>query len=80
MGKYPTHPVLIIDDEINILTAFKVTLKYSGISNIITCQDSKAVMPLLEKQPVEVILLDLIMPDISGEELLRQIHEQNSPW
>ena len=75
MEKYPTHPVLIVDDEKNILTAFEVTLKYSGISNIITCQDSREVMPLLEKQPVEVILLDLIMPHISGEALLRQIHE-----
>jgi DNA-binding NtrC family response regulator len=75
MEKYPTHPVLLVDDEKNILTAFEVTLKYSGISNIITCQDSREVMPLLESQPVEVILLDLIMPNISGEALLRQINE-----
>ncbi|MGD2090535.1 MAG: sigma-54 dependent transcriptional regulator [Candidatus Aminicenantes bacterium] len=75
MEKYPTHPVLIVDDEKNILTAFKVTLKYSGISNIITCQDSREVMPLLKKQPVEVILLDLIMPNISGEVILRQINQ-----
>jgi len=75
MGKYPTHPVLIVDDEKNILTAFEVTLKYSGISNIITCQDSREVMPLLENQAVELILLDLIMPNIPGEALLRQINE-----
>ncbi|UCH92506.1 MAG: sigma-54-dependent Fis family transcriptional regulator [Candidatus Aminicenantes bacterium] len=75
MENYPTHPVLIVDDEINILKAFKVTLKYSGITNIITCQDSKEVMPLLQNQPVEVILLDLIMPHIPGEELLRGINE-----
>lgn len=75
MEKYPTHPVLIVDDEKNILTAFEVTLKYSGISNIITCRDSEEVMPLLESQPVEVILLDLIMPNISGEVLLRRINE-----
>lgn len=75
MEKYPTHPVLIVDDEKNILTAFKVTLKYSGISNIITCHESGEVMPLLEKQPMEVILLDLIMPNISGEVLLRRINE-----
>ena len=75
MEKYPTHPVLIVDDEKNILTAFEVTLKYSGISNIITFQDSREVMPLLETQPVEVILLDLIMPNIPGEALLRRINE-----
>jgi len=75
MEKYPTHPVLIVDDEKNILTAFEVTLKYSGISNIITCQDSGEVMPLLKNQPVEAILLDLIMPNIPGEVLLRQINE-----
>lgn len=75
MEKYPIYPVLIVDDEKNILTAFKVTLKYSGISNIITCDNSEEIISLLEKQPVEVILLDLIMPKISGESLLCQINE-----
>jgi DNA-binding NtrC family response regulator len=73
MEPYPTYPVLIVDDEPNILTTFKLTLKYSGISNIITCTDSREVMPLLESRPVELVLLDLIMPYKSGEELLSQI-------
>ncbi len=75
MKKYPEYPVLIVDDEIHILKAFNVTLKYSGITHVITCQDSREVIPLLERQPVEVILLDLIMPHIPGEELLRRINE-----
>ncbi len=74
--QYPENPVLVVDDELNILKSFRISLQYSGISNILACSDSRAVMPLLEKQPVEVVLLDLFMPDIGGEELLGQLKEK----
>ncbi|MCP4146345.1 MAG: response regulator, partial [bacterium] len=74
-SKFPEVPILLVDDEEHILKSFSINLKYSGINNIITLNDSRAVMPLLESQPVEVIVLDLIMPHIPGEELLRLLQE-----
>ena len=47
-----------------------LTLKSSGINNIICTKDSSEVLDILSKQEIGVILLDLIMPHISGEELL----------
>lgn len=50
-------------------------LASGGIDDIILCQDSRKVPPLLEKQQFGVVILDLSMPRISGEELLPELVE-----
>ena len=70
---YPEEPVLIVDDELKTLEGFSFILKMAGIDHIICLQDSREVMPLIEKKPIEVVLLDLSMPIVSGEELLDEI-------
>jgi DNA-binding NtrC family response regulator len=67
---YPDLPVLMVDDEIQALDSFETALLLASINHIIRCQDSREVMPLLFKQEIEVMLLDLSMPHISGGELL----------
>lgn len=68
--QYPEYPVLIVDDEENALESFEITLDSCGIENIVLCQDSREVRTLLKSRKFEVILLDLTMPFITGEELL----------
>ncbi len=67
---YPRFPVLVVDDEAQALNSFEIALRSSGVNNIIRCQESRQVMSLLSSQEVEVMLLDLSMPHVSGEELL----------
>ena len=67
---YPSLPVLMVDDEAQALDSFETALLFVSINNIIRCQDSRDVMPLLSRQEIEVMLLDLSMPHITGEELL----------
>ncbi len=66
----PELPILIIDDEEHALQSFEVVLRSGGMSNIMSCQESQDVMPLLSEQPIELMLLDLWMPHVSGEEIL----------
>lgn len=66
-------PILLVDDEQQILFGYSLILRSAGIENIITVKDSRKVMPLLERQQVALIVLDLIMPRISGMELLEKI-------
>jgi DNA-binding NtrC family response regulator len=75
MNKYTStkNAVLLVDDEGDVLKSYELTLKSRKIPNIITCQDSRQVLPILEKTSVDVIVLDLMMPGISGEELLDMI-------
>jgi len=67
---YPSLPVLMVDDEAQALDSFETVLLFAGINNIIRYQDGRDVMPLLSRQEIEVMLLDLSMPHITGEELL----------
>lgn len=69
-AKYPYFPILLVDDEAQALQSFGVSLRSAGINNIISCQDSREVIPMLSKQKFEVVLLDLWMPHVSGEEIL----------
>jgi len=67
---YPSLPILMVDDEVQALDSFETVLLFASINNIIRCEDSRDVMSLLSRQEIEVMLLDLSMPHISGEELL----------
>jgi DNA-binding NtrC family response regulator len=69
----PEKPVLLIDDEEQILISYSMILKTAGMDNVITVRDSDKVMGLLQEQEVSVIVIDLIMPRISGIELLNKI-------
>lgn len=64
---------MLVDDEEASLRSAGLTLEYAGIDNIIKLQDSRQVIPLLANQEVELILLDLNMPHISGEKNLEVI-------
>lgn len=75
---YPVFSILLVDDEPAWLRSLAVTLeRCAGITNIITCQDSREVLPTLAKEKVGLILLDLTMPNIGGEELLQRISESS---
>lgn len=71
----PQHPILMVDDDPVTLDLFKQQLNNEGINNVITCNDSTNVMRLFEKNSIEVALIDLQMPKISGQVLLHQIQK-----
>ncbi len=68
--------ILLVDDEEVALAVYSNTLKKNGYSNLIVCQDSREVLPILSVQPIALVLLDLSMPFITGQELLEQIKEE----
>jgi len=72
----PDDPILIVDDELPALKSFEVNLRAAGYSNLKCIQDSREVMPFLEGNAVMMILLDLTMPYVSGQELLQRVREQ----
>lgn len=62
--------VLIVDDDIDVLNELRVMLLSNGIRDIIALSDSSAVMPELDKGGISVLLMDWIMPGLTGAELL----------
>ena len=73
-SQYPSLPVLLVDDERPWLRSLSFTLKGAGgIDHLIQCHESREVMEILARQEVSLILLDLTMPHLAGEELLPMI-------
>lgn len=69
-----TSPILIIEDDKEIGLYLKEILVGQGYSVRLTTSGSKA-MTLLEEFTPDLILLDLLLPDIKGESLCQQIRE-----
>ncbi len=65
--------VLIVDDDNDVLNELRLMLLSNGIRDIITLSDSRSVLSELDKGGVSVLLLDWIMPGLTGAELLPTI-------
>ncbi|MDP2688518.1 MAG: sigma-54 dependent transcriptional regulator [Deltaproteobacteria bacterium] len=67
-------PILLVDDEPQILKSFSVMLRSFGVKDVLAVADGRKVMPLLEKQEVAAVVLDLSMPHTTGLDLLTKIN------
>ncbi|MEO5327328.1 MAG: sigma-54 dependent transcriptional regulator [Magnetococcus sp. THC-1_WYH] len=68
-----TAPVVLVDDEEELLFSSMVLLRNHDISPVVTYPDSRELISQLEIHGASVILLDLMMPNLTGRELLPQI-------
>lgn len=62
--------ILLVDDEKQVLETSKLSLRTAGHQNILICDDSREVMSILKEQTVHLIIMDIMMPHVSGKELL----------
>jgi len=61
--------ILLIDDEEQVRMLFQVALEGAGY-RVLTAEHGKHGLRLLERQEVDVMLVDLLMPDMDGLELI----------
>ncbi len=73
---YPVHPILLVDDDIDMLRVLELTLRSKGISNLLILNDAREIHGLLAANTICLILLDLRMPGVQGFDLLQSIREQ----
>ncbi|MDR3342045.1 MAG: response regulator transcription factor [Treponema sp.] len=64
--------VLVVDDEVKILDMVSAYLEKSGYRPLMAQTGTEA-LSLLQQHPVSLVLLDLMLPDISGEALCRKV-------
>jgi len=68
--------VLFIDDEVEILNSLKRQFSIQTSFEAIFEADPTKVIQLIQENPVEIIVADIVMPDIDGITLLAQVKEK----
>jgi two-component system OmpR family response regulator len=68
--------ILIMDDEQDTLSMLSLTLKFSGFDVATADTGQKAIAMVGEYQP-DAIILDVMMPDLTGIEVFKAIKQQS---
>ena len=63
--------ILVVDDENGIRQSFNMVFK--DRFNVLLAENGKQAEDLLTKNPVDLILLDILLPDINGLDLLERL-------
>ncbi|HEV8336425.1 MAG TPA: ATP-binding protein [Candidatus Polarisedimenticolia bacterium] len=72
-----TARILVVDDEASIVDILYDVLRLDG-HQIETALNGRLALRKLQQQPFDVIISDLRMPGMSGQELFEQMKEMNS--
>jgi len=64
--------VLIVDDEPNILMSLEFLMKKKGYE-VFIARDGKEALEITRKALPEVIILDIMMPEVDGYEVCQQV-------
>ena len=62
--------ILIVDDEEVSLTSVKRILKWRGIRDVEVCDNGKDAIKMIKEGNFDIVLLDLLMPEIDGMQVL----------
>jgi two-component system KDP operon response regulator KdpE len=65
---------LLVEDDLNIVDLIRVNLAVRGFETMVATSGARA-LKLLETDPPDIILLDLMLPDVDGFDLCRQMRE-----
>ncbi|MBC8296135.1 MAG: response regulator transcription factor [Pelagibacterales bacterium] len=69
--------IALIDDDRNILTSISIALEKEGF-NVQTYLDGESALIGLTRQPPDLAVIDIKMPKMDGEELLKKLRKKTS--
>jgi DNA-binding NtrC family response regulator len=75
-GTEANRTLLIADDEANIRRVLEAIFKKDGY-NVLVAENGLHALELAGKNKIDVLITDLIMPDMNGVELLQKIKERH---
>jgi two-component system response regulator PilR (NtrC family) len=69
--------ILVVDDERSMRELLAIVLKREGYE-VLLADSGRAAIALLEREPVDLLISDIKMPDVSGVEVLRAAKQIDS--
>lgn len=70
-----SRTILIVDDETAIREVLRYLFALRGF-RVLQAEDGETAVALLRSQSVDLVILDLIMPGVSGEDVLEEIRRK----
>ncbi|MBI5640740.1 MAG: response regulator [Nitrospirae bacterium] len=67
--------ILIVDDDQNILRLYKEELEEEGY-HVVIASNGREALEQFEKENPDLVTLDILLPDVDGIKLLRQMKEK----
>jgi DNA-binding response OmpR family regulator len=71
--------ILIVEDEIEIAKNLTSMLKQRG-NSIIHASDGETALKVLNEQSIDIVILDIRLPGMSGEEVLRDFRKNDGRY
>ncbi|MFS0674022.1 response regulator transcription factor [Ornithinibacillus sp. 179-J 7C1 HS] len=72
--------ILIVDDEQSIVTMLETMLKKEGFYQVYKAHTGKDALHILEKQQIDIIILDVMLPDGSGFDFCPKIRLHSNAY
>ena len=72
-GTFPDARIVIVDDEAANVRLLEVLLQREGYTNLISTTDPREVFTIFDEAEPDLILLDLMMPGLSGFEVMERL-------
>jgi len=70
--------ILVVDDEPDTLGLIKLTLQTAGYQ-VQTTTGGREALRLVREEPFDVVILDIMMPDVSGFDVMRELNNDPTP-
>jgi two-component system, OmpR family, response regulator len=71
-GDAPAARILVVDDEPSITELLSTALRYMGY-DVVTAKTGSAALDAAGREPPDLIVLDVMLPDIDGFEVCRRL-------
>ena len=70
----PMATILLIDDEAEVRMLFQIVLEGAGY-HVLTAESGPDGLRLLQHKEVDLILVDIFMPEMDGLEIIQLLHK-----
>jgi putative nucleotidyltransferase with HDIG domain len=70
----PKPTILVVDDERGPRDSLRMIL--SPQHQVLTASDGAEALEILRRQPIDIVTLDLNMPGMTGEDVMRAMHDE----
>ena len=70
--------ILVVDDVVSTTKIVEQLLTVKG-HQVICAASGKEALKIIESQPINLVITDIMMPEMDGYELIRELHKHPDP-